>query len=104
MLAAFSTSSTPMRIDTALRRVETVSTPSANTIAPSTRKWVRPTSNQPFITGLRRARGVLGGAARDHHCADQGHQQDDRGELEGKQILAQKRVAETGRGRHGNRF
>src|SRR5262249_20161664 len=99
MLAALSTSSTPMRIDTALRRVETVRTPSANTIAPSTRKWVRPMSNQPLITGLRGAGGVLGGAARDHHGANQGHQQDDRRQLEGKQILAQKCVAETGCGR-----
>src|SRR5215813_7136749 len=94
MLAALSTSSTPIKIDTALRRVDTVSTPSANTIAPSTRKWVRPTLNKPFIAGLAGARGFLGGAARDHHRAHQRHQQNHRYQLERQQVLAQEGVAQ----------
>src|SRR5215813_1228695 len=104
MLAALSTSSTPMRIDTALRRVDTVSTPSANTIAPTIRKCTRPTLNKAFIATLRGAWLVFGRAARDDHGADQRHQENHRRQFERQQVLAQERVAQARRGRRGDRF
>src|SRR3990172_9514471 len=74
MLAAFSISSMPMRIATAFRRVSTAYRPRLNSIALRIRKCTRPSCT-------RSSASRLAFSPRDHDRADQGHQQDQTGDL-----------------------
>src|SRR5207245_11085766 len=90
MLAELSTSSTPIRMPIALRRVMTVKSPRAKRMTPSTTKW--PSESAP--TALR-----LHCLARHDDGADERGQEGERGDLEGPRVLPQERVPDPVGGR-----
>src|SRR5256885_2675426 len=90
-LAAFKMSSTPMRMPTALRRVTTVTIPSAKRAAPTIRKWGRPIEviPGPALSFQHRVGVFLDLLAGDDHCPDQRSQQHHRGHLEGEEEVGE---------------